>query len=39
MVVPLHEYRFWKVSECLLEESKKEEDINYLNKIIQLEDA
>ncbi len=34
-----HDYRFWRVSECQLEESKKEEAINYLNKIIQLEDA
>ena len=34
-----HEYRFWKVSECQLEESKKEKAINHLNKIIQLEDA
>ncbi|NVM16108.1 MAG: pyridoxal-phosphate dependent enzyme [Candidatus Lokiarchaeota archaeon] len=34
-----HEYRFWKVSECQLEASKKEKAINYLNEIIQLEDA
>ncbi|GAG74856.1 unnamed protein product, partial [marine sediment metagenome] len=34
-----HEYRFWKVSECQLEESKKEKAKNYLKEIIQLEDA
>jgi len=34
-----HEYRFWKILECPLEESKKEQAIDYLNKIIQLEDA
>ena len=34
-----HEYRFWKVSECRLEESKKQKAIEYLNKIIKLEDA
>jgi len=34
-----HEYRFWKILECPLEESKKEHAIDYLNKIIQLEDS
>lgn len=34
-----HEYRFWKVSECQLEEIKKEKAKNYLNKVIKLEDA
>ncbi|MHA1624932.1 MAG: 1-aminocyclopropane-1-carboxylate deaminase/D-cysteine desulfhydrase [Promethearchaeota archaeon] len=34
-----HEYRFWKILECPLEESKKEQAIDYLSKIIQLEDA
>jgi len=34
-----HEYRFWKVSECQLEESKKKKAINHLKNIIQLEDA
>ena len=34
-----YEYRFWEVSECQLEESKKEEAINYLKKIIKLEEA
>ena len=34
-----HEYRFWKVTDCQLEESKKEKAINYLNKIIQPEDV
>jgi len=34
-----HEYRFWKVSECRLEESKKQAAIEYLKKIIQLEEA
>ena len=34
-----HEYRFWKVSECRLEESKKQIAIEYLNKIIKLEEA
>ncbi|MCJ7647933.1 MAG: pyridoxal-phosphate dependent enzyme [Candidatus Lokiarchaeota archaeon] len=34
-----HEYRFWKVLECQLEESKKEKAIKHLDKIIQLEDA
>jgi len=34
-----HEYRFWKVSECRLEESKKQAAIEYLKKIIPLEEA
>ena len=34
-----HEYRFWKILECPLEESKKEQAKNYLNKIIQIEDS
>jgi len=34
-----HEYRFWKVTECQQEESKKEKAINYLTKVLQLEDA
>lgn len=34
-----HEYRFWKVSECQLDESKEEKAMNYLKGIIQLEDA
>jgi len=34
-----HEYRFWKILECPLEESKKEQAIDYLSKIIQLEDS
>ena len=34
-----HEYRFWKVSECQLGESKKERAISHLNKVIQLEDV
>jgi len=34
-----HEYRFWKILECQLEESKKEKAIEYLSKIIQLEAA
>ncbi|MFX0049558.1 MAG: 1-aminocyclopropane-1-carboxylate deaminase/D-cysteine desulfhydrase [Candidatus Hermodarchaeota archaeon] len=34
-----HEYRFWKVTECQLNESKKEKAINQLNKVIQLEDT
>ncbi len=34
-----HEYRFWKIVECQLEECKKEKAIDYLSEIIQLEDA
>lgn len=34
-----HEYRFWKVSECRLEERLKQSAIDHLNKIIKLEDA
>ena len=34
-----HEYRFWKVSECQLEDSKKDEARKYINEIIQLENA
>ena len=34
-----HEYRFWKILECQLEESKKEKAIKHLNNVIQLEDA
>jgi D-cysteine desulfhydrase len=33
-----HEYRFWRVTECQLEESKKETAKNHLKKIINLED-
>jgi D-cysteine desulfhydrase len=33
-----HEYRFWKVSECQLEESKKEKAVMRLKEVIQLED-
>jgi len=34
-----HEYRFWKVSECQLEESLKQKALNHLNKIIKLQEA
>ena len=34
-----HEYRFWKVTECQLEESLKNKAMTHLNNIIQLEDA
>jgi len=34
-----HEYRFWKVAECQLDESKKQKAMNYLNEIKQLEDV
>jgi D-cysteine desulfhydrase len=34
-----HEYRFWKVSECQLEEPKKEKAMKYLQEVIQLEEA
>jgi len=34
-----HEYRFWKVTDCLLEEEKKDKAYEELNTIINLEDA
>jgi D-cysteine desulfhydrase len=34
-----HEYRFWKVTECQLEESKKVKAKDYLNNILKLEDV
>ncbi|MFX1573189.1 MAG: 1-aminocyclopropane-1-carboxylate deaminase/D-cysteine desulfhydrase [Promethearchaeota archaeon] len=34
-----HEYRFWKVTDCLLEEEKKIKAFEELNTLIKLEDA
>jgi len=34
-----HEYRFWKVTECLLDEEKRNEVYETLNKVIKLNDA
>ena len=34
-----HEYRFWKVTDCLLEEEEKAKAYEELNTIIKLEDA
>jgi hypothetical protein len=34
-----HEYRFWKVTKCQLEESKKERAFENLKNVIELEDA
>ena len=34
-----HEYRFWRVTECKLDDNKKKKALDYLKKIIQLEDA
>jgi D-cysteine desulfhydrase len=32
-----HEYRFWKITECSLDEKKREEAFKYLNNVISLE--
>jgi D-cysteine desulfhydrase len=34
-----HEYRFWKVTECKLDDNKKMNALKYLKEIIQIEDA
>jgi D-cysteine desulfhydrase len=34
-----HEYRFWRVTECKLSETEKERAKQYLENVIQLEDA
>ena len=34
-----HEYRFWKVTECKLDDNKKKNAYEYLKEIINLEDA
>jgi 1-aminocyclopropane-1-carboxylate deaminase/D-cysteine desulfhydrase-like pyridoxal-dependent ACC family enzyme len=34
-----HEYRFWKVTECLLDENKREKAFKELQNVIELEDA
>ncbi len=34
-----HEYRFWKVTECKLDDNKKKNAIKYLKEIIQIDDA
>ncbi len=34
-----HEYRFWKVTECKLDDNKKNYALEYLKEIINLEDA
>jgi hypothetical protein len=34
-----HEYRFWKITECLLEDNKKNHAFDELSRSIELEDA
>ncbi|MFX1409312.1 MAG: 1-aminocyclopropane-1-carboxylate deaminase/D-cysteine desulfhydrase [Promethearchaeota archaeon] len=34
-----HEYRFWKIKDCLLEEEKRNQAYEQLNKVIKLEDS
>ena len=34
-----HEYRFWKVTDCLLDDQKQKKAFTELNSVIKLEDA